>query len=1114
VIAPGTRGDASARDGARESWRARAADAPPALALPFDPPQTPAVRRTDHVSFSLPRAAELRGVAAAHGVEAGAVVPAAFVALLHRYADETDLLLADATPAGIGLARIDASGDPTFAELLRRTDRALIEAAAAPQLPSDTWTVDGDGPAATDLLAHAAFATAASPRDVVPAVPCELTLVEVGTPDGAEHARLRYRADRFDRVAVERLAGHLDVLLRAAMRDPSCPVRTLPLLTEDERATQREWNATQLAYRTDADLVELLREQAARTPEAVAVTFDDQTLTYAELDARANRLGAYLRRCGVGRETLVAILVERSLDMIVAVLGVHRAGGAYVPIDPGYPPDRMAFMLSDSGAPVVVTQDHLRPSLPPTGARIVSLDAERAAIAAESPDAPAVTPGPAGLAYVIYTSGSTGRPKGVPIEHRSVVNFLAGIRKHVTIGPGDTLIALAPLAFDISGLDIYLSLTAGARMVVASRETAVNPRALVALFATSGATHVQATPSTWRMVIEGGWQGSSGMTILCGGEALPQQLADRLALRAKTVWNLYGPTEATIWATMQQITAGTAVSIGRPMANVAAYVLDAALQPLPPGVRGELFIAGDGLARGYLNRPELTAERFVADPAGAPGARMYRTGDLARFRSDGSIDFLGRADFQVKLRGYRIELGEIEAALEAQPGVGAAVVVVRDNASGEAHLVGYVTAKDGTPVTSTALRSALGERLPAYMVPDVVVILDAMPLNTNGKIDRAKLPAPARPERDDGATPYTPPRTPLERQLTTIWEDVLGIAPIGVTDDFFALGATSIIAARLFDRMERDLGATLPLSPLFQAPTIERLAALIGGGRQERRLTSLVAVQPHGTQTPIFCVHGGAGTILHFQPLARQLSDDQPFYGLQLQGLYGDAVMHLTIEAMATHYLAEIATVQPAGPYRLAGYCFGAIVAVEMARQLRARGETVTLLANFNGPSPGYIARFGNTPRPQRAPSPRPRWTLAQRVRVQFTARRWQGRFRPLALRLRKSALFLGTRLWTLFGRPLPDVWREAAIYELCAVAELRYRPAVSEESMLMFYGAGLFREPDLGWQAFFPRGLEAHEIPGDHQTQRDVMHEPFVDVIADRLRATERPSAPRPTSR
>jgi len=1005
------------------------------------------------------------------------VVLAAFVAVLHRYTGESDLLVAVGRSDDIMLLRMDVADDPSFADLIERVKLEMAARAELPTLPCDALLRDSlrNGHA---LTAHAAFFTGdANGFPLSADVPLDLALRYDGSTNTAAQIAVEYREALYERATIERLAGHITVLLDAGVRDPEQAISRLPLLTLGERQTLGQWNATETPYPTDRSIIALLREQVERSPQAIAVEFGDAQLTYRELDERVNRLASYLRARGVGPEVAVAVAMRRSLDMIVAVLGIQRAGGAYVPLDPDFPSDRIAFMLTDSGAVGIVTEEAVRIQLPHHAGFVVSVDQEREAIESGSAEPPPLDVVATQLAYVIYTSGSTGRPKGVQIEHRNLLNFLTGVRDEIKIGAGDTLLALAPLVFDIASLDIHFGLAFGARIVVASRDETRNPKALMSLIERSAATHIQATPSTFRMLLESGWEPQRNVTIMSTGEALPQALAERLLEGAGALWNLYGPTEAT-YVTMERIERGEPVTIGRPMPNVTTYILDSALAPVPIGVRGELYVGGAGITRGYRNRPELTGERFVTDPfAAASNARMYRTGDLARFRCDGRIEYLGRADFQVKLRGYRIEPGEIETLLEQRSDVRSAVVMIKDNPSGEQALAAYVAVEPGATFSATAIRRDLARALPVYMVPDAVVALDAFPLNANGKIDRSALaaaPFPAISRPDNGAT-CVRPRTPLEEQLTAIWEDVIGVRPIGTTDDFFELGASSLVAARLFDRIARELGAKLPLSPLFIAPTIQKLAALIEeGGERAGFGRSLVPIQTQGSGTPIFCVHGGAGTVIHFLPLAKRLSQKRPFYGLQMKGLYGDANPTLSVEGMARQYVAEMREVQPNGPYVLAGYCFGGIVASEMAAQLARMGERTALIATFNGPTPDYLRTHRTEDRDREAV-------------------RGPTRFVRRHVRIVRDRLILALR------RPIPNDQRRRVFSEICQRAAKRYRPKRQSGSMLVITGEGLFSQPALGWDQFAD-DVETTEVAGTHRTGLEVMYEPFVEFVAARL--------------
>lgn len=1063
--------------------------------------------------------------AATHGSSERAVVAAGLAAVLARYGGEGTLRLAlhpPAAPSRIGVAYqppsralIAVRGSESFVDLLRHIDAGVADAGGDVDADSDgaTDAVTGALPGFRDVLVLWSETDASRAEQVASVAELSAARDVTFAWDRRGDARVlivAYSPWVYGDAMIERMAAHIGTALRVGVHAPEATLASIRLAAEGERLVHASWNATGATWSGPLDVASLAADALAAHAQHPALAFGGQTLTYAEVEARTAKLARYLRARGVGRETLVGIFVERSPDMIVSVLAVQRAGGSYLPIDPAYPRDRIAYMLGDSGAPLVVTQHALRDKLPADGAAaLVSLDDDADEIARATP-LRAQPLDPSQRAYLIYTSGSTGKPKGVEVEHRNVVNFLNGMQSAVRLGVGDTLIALAPLAFDISTLDMFLPLLGGARTIIAPRETATSPKALMALMEASGVTHMQATPSTWRMLVDAGWRGRAGLVALCGGEALPAPLARELLARGLTVWNLYGPTEATVWATMTPITDATPpITIGRPMPNVQTWILDDSGDLAPIGVLGELCIGGGGVARGYLGRPELTAERFVEhhDPLTGERTRIYRTGDLARYDQSGNIEFVGRVDSQVKLRGYRIELGEVEAALAALAGVRAAAAVVREDRPGDPHLAAYVTLDEGTSVSPAALRRALLDVLPAYMVPDSIGVLHALPLSSNGKIDRRALgtlpPAAAGGE-------HVAPRTTLEARITRIWEEVLGIAPIGVTDDFFALGATSLGAGRVFERIERELGASLPLSPIFQAPTIERLAALVEHAPR-RQWETLVPMQTAGTRTPIFCVHGGGGTIVHFQLLARRLGNDQPFYGFQLRGLYGDVAPLGSVAEMAAHNITEMKSVQPEGPYVLAGYCFGILVAFEMAQQLTRAGERVALVVGINGGTPDYIRRHGRprhitwvdaverpTSRVGRAvlAVKRVKWALEPANLAPIR------RARGVARRTKLRSIRLLARLHAAAGRPLPERIRGEGVYEVCHWAEEHYRAAPFDGRMLLFTAPELFRERDIGWGALVRGELMIEELPGHHETQRNAMYEPAVALVARRIEA------------
>ncbi len=570
------------------------------------------------------------------------------------------------------------------------------------------------------------------------------------------------------------------------------------------------------------------RRRRPRTPDAIAVGFGDHRLTYRELDARANRLAHRLRSLGVGPETLVGLCVERSAEMVVGLLGVLKAGGAYVPLDPAFPSGRIAMMLDDARVKVLLTEQALRESLPAGEAEVVCLDSDWSGIDEEPDTPPDVVVSPDNLAYVIYTSGSTGRPKGVQISHGALTNFLTSMAGLLGVNERDVLLAVTTLSFDIAALEMYLPLTVGARVEIVPRDVAADGARLADRLAEGDVTILQATPATWRLLLEGGWQGTPNLSILCGGEALPRALADRLIDKGKSLWNLYGPTETTIWSSLAKVEPGDApVAIGRPIAQTQLYVLDARLRPVPVGVTGELYIGGAGVARGYYRRPSLTAERFLPDPFGkTAGARIYRTGDLARWRSDGTLECLGRADHQVKIRGFRVELGEIEATLARHPAIRESAVVSREDATGEQALVAYFAPRNGEVPNAFELRRWLGEGLPEYMVPSAFVMLDALPLTPNGKIDRNALPAPERGRIDSGID-HVPARGPIEEALAGIWGELLGLDRVGVRDNFFELGGHSLFATQLLARLRDTFNAEPTLRDFLDDPTVAGLSRLI-----------------------------------------------------------------------------------------------------------------------------------------------------------------------------------------------------------------------------------------------------------------------------------------------
>jgi amino acid adenylation domain-containing protein len=751
--------------------------------------------------------------------------------------------------------RTDLSGKPTFKELLSRVRENCIAAYTHRDLPFEKLV--GDLHIERDMSRNPIFQSmfvfqvterlgmdiqgiTLEPIDVDAGTSKFDLTVSLAERDKRLVGFFEYSTDLFDRNTIERMAGHYQSLLEGIVSDPEQPIATLPILTAAERhRILIEWNDTAADYPKDKCIHELFEDQVQRTPDAIALEFEEKRITYRNLNRRANQLAHYLLSLGIGQEKPVGICIERSIEMIVGLLGILKAGGAYVPLEPAYPKERLQFMLEDAQVSIVLTTERImedkgwkteygepHAAIRDPRLQIVCLDRDSLVIGKQRANNPSRRVGSNVLAYVLYTSGSTGQPKGVQIQHRSVVNCFSSIGKQIDLMSQDVWLAVTTISFDIAALELYLPLISGAKIILANQEECVDGAQLLARLKASRATVMQATPSIWKLLVDTGWERRDGFKILCGGEALARQLADRLLDRSSSVWNLYGPTESTIWSTVARITPDERpVSIGRPIANTQIYILDSHLQPVPIGVAGELLIGGDGLARGYLSRPELTLKKFIPNPfSDNPDSRLFRTGDRAKYRADGNIEFLGRVDNQVKIRGHRIELDEIEIILNQSPSVRESVVVARErDSSAEKELVGYVvsTQESGPPVGE--LRRFLQGKLPDYMVPSRFVFLNTLPLTPNGKIDRNALPPPdgERPLLDQG---FVEPRTEIEELVGQVWRDLLKLDKIGVYDNFFELGGHSLLATRIVARLRSNFNVNLALRKLFELPTVAGLA--------------------------------------------------------------------------------------------------------------------------------------------------------------------------------------------------------------------------------------------------------------------------------------------------
>jgi amino acid adenylation domain-containing protein len=660
-----------------------------------------------------------------------------------------------------------------------------------------------------------------------------------------------YDSSRLSVEGVSRLAGQFQQLLKSVIENPLASVRQLDILNAAERRQLLlDFNETEADYSPEHGLHGLFEAQAKRTPERLALSFENQNFTYGELDRRANLLARYLRRRGVGREVVVGLLIDRSPAMVISLLAILKAGGAYLPLDPEYPQQRLSYMMRDAGVKLVVSQRGLASKVAEPGIDVLCVDEEQEQIALENAGELEVEVGGEELAYIIYTSGSTGQPKGVMLAHRSVCNFMHTMRRRPGLVEDDVLLAVTTLSFDIAALELFLPLTVGARVHLVTRRVATDGEQLALALSDCGATVMQATPSTWRLLLAAGWKGDERLTILCGGEALTRELSETLLEKSASVWNMYGPTETTIWSAVSELESSAGpVPLGLPIANTQCYILDELWQPVPLGVSGELYIGGDGLARGYFNRPELTAEKFIPDGFGKKaGGRLYSTGDLARYRPDGAIEYLGRVDQQVKVRGYRIELGEIETVLESHPTVEQSVVVVHESEEGAKRLVAYVVGAQGRAPRTSELASYVKENLPEYMVPASFVALDRLPLLPNGKVDRRSLPEPdlSRPELENA---YVAPRNRTEEALAEVWSSVLGVSEVGIDDSFFELGGDSILSVQVVARAYQH-GIRVTPKQMFDHKTIRELAKEVSSAPVEAE-DNLASVTTRMSQAPL-----------------------------------------------------------------------------------------------------------------------------------------------------------------------------------------------------------------------------------------------------------------------
>ncbi|MGZ3607111.1 MAG: non-ribosomal peptide synthetase [Syntrophales bacterium] len=1092
-------------------WKIRLSDAS-ILELPIDKTR-PAVQsyRGESLQFVLSPGLteELKTLSRREGVTLFMILVAAFQVLLHRYSGQDDIVIGTPTTGqnylklekSIGFfvnllaLRTNLSGNPGFRELLKQVREVTIEAYANQNMPLEKLVeaLHLQRDLSRNPLFQVMFVFQNTPDDKLQLdeIPTEFLKVNTETTQfdltleltEFSHGligRVGYATDLFEDATISRLIGHFQTLLEGITAHPDARLSELPLLTESERLQLLvEWNNTAASFPQDKCIHELFEAQVAATPQAVAVVHGNSQLTYAELNSQANQLAHYLRELGVKPDTLVAICIERSLNMVVGLLAILKAGGAYVPLDPAYPKERLAFMLEDSAPQALLTQGQLEnlftgmvKTLP-----IIDLGAEYLPWASRpdtNPDRHEQELTPNHLVYVVYTSGSTGKPKGVMIEHKGLCNMITDAKKRYEICEKDRVLQFLSIAFDAFAQEFFGALLSGASLVLRSDDWLCGARKFWELCEKNNVSIVTLPALFWRQLAQED-QVAIPVTIrqiIIGGEAVSSKALTSWFERGSycpKLFNAYGPTETTINATIHQTSVDSLSlpSIGRPIANTSIYILDANNQPVPIGVTGEIYIGGAGVARGYLHRPELTAERFVVDPfATETEVRMYKTGDLARWLTDGTIEFLGRNDFQVKIRGFRVELGDIEAELVGHPAVRDVVVLAQENGDEARRLVAYLVLEDNFTPNVSELRDFLKNKMPEFMMPSIFVFLNALPITPNGKLDRKALPD----SLDESAVVTdSAPRNEIERKLADIWKDLLGLKNIGIQDNFFNVGGYSLLAVKLITEVNNLFHVDLPIGAIYQSPTIKELGIIISSDNKQPSLYSLVPIQTQGSRPPLFAIH-----TITLLDLPRHLGKDQPLYFLRY-GM-GAEIKHSVslplLEELAYHYIKEMQQVQPHGPYYLIGFSFGGVIAYEMANQLVANGHQVNFvglldscLEQQNSLKISKLFRLSPI-------------QLLERIKNKINDRAIADKY--------------GTDFWPHFYTSAPD--------RACSKG---YQPKKYNAQVTLFQGIqcdkSLFSspQPEIAWRKLLGDNLEVQAVSGSHL---DICIEPHVQILAKKL--------------
>jgi len=1122
-------------------WKQKLKDAPPLLELPTDNPR-PALQsyRGSHYSHTLnpELTKKLNILSQCQGVSLYMLLLAAFSLLLSRYSRQDDLCIGSPianrshgqTEGLIGffvntlVLRNQIKSEQSFIEFLNQTRQTCLEAYAHQDIPFELLVeqLKPDRSMSYNPLFQAMFALENNDQGDLglpglniewlpssyPFAKFDLSVLALESDDQLDFA-WEYATDLFEATTITRMGEHFEVLLQGIVDNPQQTIDTLPWLSEADQKQLEIWNQTDSNYPQDKTLVDLFEEQVKQTPNNIALVFEEQSLTYQELNQKANQVSHYLKQnYALEPDSLIGICVDRSLEMIIGLLGVLKAGAAYVPIDPEYPEDRIQFILEDSGIPVLLTQSFLKDklSLPQSKkyCQVICLDQS----SFDSLSSNNLTPQskPNNLAYVIYTSGSTGRPKGVMIEHRGLTNIILAIANKIQIKPQTRWLQIASFSFDMSIVDIATTLVRGACLYLIKKEILLSGQDLFNFISQHQISHLHLSPSL--LSILPNHPLPALQTIATGGEAIPAELVKQWG-EGRNFFNGYGPTESTITTTIALCeTNGKTPPIGKPVANVRVYILDANQQILPPGIPGELCIAGAGLARGYLHRSDLTAEKFIEVNILGKTEKIYKTGDLAKWRSDGNLEFLGRIDQQVQLRGFRIELGEIEAILIKHTLVKEAVINLYKTENNQ-QLVAYITVEliNNLNNISNQLKQYLKSHLPDYMVPSQIMVLDRLPLTPNGKIDRKALPSP----NIELQSTYKAPSNEVEQQLAQIWSLVLDLPKIGIDDNFFDLGGHSLLAVQLLNHIQESFKQKLALSNLFQNPTIAQLARQLSPENNKPSNTDLLVLQPLGEETPIYCIAGANGHAFYFRDLALNFAPSRPVYGLETPGRDFPSLLPTSIEAHANSLIKTLRQQQPQGPYILTGYSSGCAVALEMAYQLEQQGETISLLGIFDAglvANPEYITQRSDLDRI---------WQMIQRVEAvkgislgleyeqlktqPNDEKRWdimaEASFRHNVLPEHSSLSLLKTNLEVMkkvtlnYAAYQPNFKIDAPI--------ILFRAEEAKEIVVQEHLAtSHYHLPDWGWQNYSNQTVKVMKVSGNHGR---MLYEPNVKILANQLR-------------